>query len=164
MKIGSAFPLLLILVLSFLVASISSAAIAPQHGPSARGAGQFLEPGVGRWQFSFEAIANKNGRARGRAEFDNLTTQTQIDIRIDCLRVHTSEALITGIVLHSDDVDLPKGTNVEFAAVDGDLVSATFPDIITPVFPNSDPEGGCQNASPPLTMFQLPRDAIQIEP
>ena len=87
------FPLLVILILAAIVATTStSAAIVPEHGPSAFGAGQFRFPSqsgdrIEFWRFSFEAIANKNGHTRGRAQFENLTAQTQVVVRINCLSV-----------------------------------------------------------------------------
>ena len=58
----STFPLLVILILAAVVATTSTpAAIVPENGPSAFGAGQFryLSPETARteiWSFSFEAI------------------------------------------------------------------------------------------------------------
>src|SRR5215211_1394798 len=89
MKTRSTFSLLVILILAALIATTStSAAIVPEHGPSASGAGffRFRDPQTERldlWSFSFEAISNKNGQTRGRAEFDNLAAQTQVVVRIN---------------------------------------------------------------------------------
>ncbi|HKV35621.1 MAG TPA: hypothetical protein VJP89_14895 [Pyrinomonadaceae bacterium] len=153
---------LLVLPLIILGPPKSSAVVFDQ-GPSARGAGGFTNisnsrPGV--YEFSFEAVGNKNGRAHGRAVFDNLTAQTHIEIRIQCLTVlDSSSASITGTVLHSTDPELPKGTRVVFAAVDS---IPPLSDIITLAFPS--PETGCDNFLFPLTLFLLDGDAIQIEP
>ena len=111
------------LVFSLLVATgvattQPSSVIAPQTGPAAFGQGEFSFNSE-LISFSFEAHANKKGHARGRAVFDNLSTQTQVVVKIDCLRIDSSEALITGTVLHSDDPDFPKLTDVIFAATDG---------------------------------------------
>lgn len=62
----SAFPLLVILILAALFATTPiSAAIVPEHGPSAFGSGlfRFQNPQSERtqlWSLSFEATANKN--------------------------------------------------------------------------------------------------------
>jgi len=61
------------------------------------------------------------------------------------------------LIIHSTDPDLPKGTDVVFAAADD------TPDIITLVFPIS-PDVSCENAPFPLTFFPLQGDAIQIQP
>jgi hypothetical protein len=112
------------------------------------------------YQFSFDAVGNKNGRAHGRAVFENLTAQTHIEIRIECLTVESGNASITGTILHSTDPELPKGTAVAFGAVDDR--DEPFLDIITPAFPA--PEPGCGNFLFPLTFFQMSGDAIQVEP
>lgn len=160
---SSLLPLLALSLIIFGPTKMSSASVFDQ-GPSARGAGVFtntspFRPGV--YEFSFEAIANKNGRAHGRAVFDNLTTQTHIEIKIDCLLVlETGDASISGTVLHSTEPELPKGTRVVFGAVDDR--DAPFSDIITPAFPS--PETGCDTFLFPLTFFQIDGDAIQVEP
>ncbi|HEU4835214.1 MAG TPA: hypothetical protein VFS90_12385 [Pyrinomonadaceae bacterium] len=163
----STFPPLVVLILSVIVATTSTpAAIVPAHGPSASGSGlfRFINPLTVRgemWRFTFEAFANKNDHARGRAQFDNLTAQTQVVVRINCLRVDSGFAIMSGIVLHSDDPNLPKLAEVLFAASDAEL--ATFPrfDSITPLF--SFPGLGCQDAQP-LTILPVQDGDIQIEP
>jgi hypothetical protein len=157
MRIRNSFsPLLLLLLLTTIATTQSSSAIAPEHGPSASGAGEFTF-NFEQWEFSFDAAANKNGHARGRAVFDNLSSQTQVVVKINCLRVNSFEAVMTGTVLHSDDPDLPKSTEVVFAATDG----LSF-DTITPLFAFSFPD--CNSAASPLTIFRLSGDAIQIQP
>lgn len=150
------------LLLSVLVAAIAattqpSSAIAPETGPAAFGQGEFT---FNREliSFSFEAHANKTTRARGRAVFDNLSTQTQVVVKIDCLRVDSVEALMTGTVLHSDDPDFPKSADVVFAALDGKGIQS---DLMTPLFINIFfPD--CNTGASPLTLFEV--DGIQIEP
>jgi len=142
MKIKTSLLSLLVVSLVIFGPTKSSSAIAQDKVPFARGAGEFVNtspfrPGV--YQFSFDAVGNKNGRAHGRAVFDNLTAQTHIEIRIE---------------------ELPKGTAVAFGAVDDR--DEPFLDIITPAFPA--PEPGCGNFLFPLTFFQISGDAIQVEP
>ena len=156
MKIRTTFPMLLLLVVSAIATSQSSSAIAREHGPSVFGAGGFTF-NFEQWEFSFSVQSNKNGKARGRAIFENLSAETRVVVKIDCLRVDSSEALLIGTVLHSDDPDFPKSTNVIFAAIDGQVL-----DTITPLFVSPFPD--CDTAAPPLTMFQLSGDAIQIQP
>lgn len=167
MNIKRIFPPLLILSFLIFESTQTSSATVPDQGPSVTGAGEFFNSGPNRpglYEFSLDASANQNGRAHGRAVFDNLTAQTHIEIKIDCMRVGSSEADMRGTILHSTDPQLPKGTDVVFAVVDGNLVSPFFPDIITLVFPNFFPEKGCENFPVPLTMFNLDRDSIQIQP
>lgn len=172
----STFPLLVILILAAVVATTSTpAAIVPENGPSAFGAGQFryLSPETARteiWSFSFEAIANKNGQTRGRAHFENLTAQKQIVVRINCLSVQSSSvqsgiilyAGMTGKVLHSDYPDLPKSTTVAFAAIDGPF-SIFGTNNITPVFEFPFPELDCSYAQP-LTILAVENGDIVIQP
>lgn len=174
MKPTSTFTSLVILILAAIVATTStSAAIVPKHGPSAFGAGQFRFPSqsgdrIEFWRFSFEAIANKNGHTRGRAQFDNLTTQTQVVVRINCLRIveglFAPRAVISGTVLHSNDPDLPKLQDVLFAASDGPLLPSFTSDTITPLFPLFPFDGqpvNCQDVEP-LTILAVEDGDIQI--
>ena len=152
----------LFVVFSLLLASsvaTTQPSSAMETGPAAFGHGEFQFFGD-RISFSFEAHANEKRHARGRAVFDNLTTQTQVIVKIDCLRVVAFDALMTGTVLHSDDPSFPKSTNVVFDAFDG---RGGFPDTMTPLFANP-PFQDCKdpNASPPLTFFQV--DDIVVQP
>jgi hypothetical protein len=171
----SLFPVLVSLMLAAMVATTStSGANMAEHGPSAFGAGQFryISPRTERqelWSFSFEAIANKNGQTRGRAQFKNLTTQVELVVRINCLSVSslfdTTVAVIGGSVLHSGDTDLPKLENVIFAASDGPLLLGSSADTITPLFPLPPFEGvaDCHDAAP-LTFLPVQEGDIEIQP
>ena len=130
-------PLLISLILVLVVTTQPSSAIAPDHGPSASGAGGFsffngLRTEV--FSYSFDARANKNDHATGQAQFDNLTDQTQVVVKINCLDVSGGVAVMTGRVQHSDDPDFPKSTNVIFAATDFELFPFFGGDTITPLF------------------------------
>lgn len=169
----SMFPPLVILILAAIVATTSTAAaIVPKHGPSAFGAGlfRFRNPRTERtetWSFSFEAVANKNDQTRGRAQFDNLTSQTQVVVRINCLSVasnlDSAFAVISGSVLHSDDPDLPKLEKVIFAASDGPLLPNSSSDTITPLFPLPPFAGQDCHDTQPLTILPVEEGDIQIE-
>jgi hypothetical protein len=151
-------PLLLSMLIATIVATTQpSSAIAPESGSFAFGEGGFSFNSE-LISFSFEAHANKKGHARGRAVFDNLSTQTQVVVKIDCLRIDGFDALITGTVLHSDDPDFPKSADVIFAASDGRGIRA---DTMTPLFISPFPDCNT-DASSPLTIFQAGN--IQIEP
>ena len=173
MKSRSTFPPLVILILAAILATTStSAAIVPEHGPSASGAGlfSFQNPQTGRteiWSFSFEAIANQNRQARGRAQFDNLTAQTRVVVRINCLSassgINSAIAVMSGNVLHSDDPALPKLQNVIFAASDGPLLPSSSSDTITPLFPLFPfAEQDCHDTQP-LTILPVENGDIQIQ-
>ena len=148
------------LVFILLVATSSTTqplrVIQPKTGPSAFGQGEFSFNNE-LISFSFEARANQKRHARGRAVFDNLSTQTQVIVRIDCLRVDGFEALMTGTVLHSNDPDFPKLTDVIFAAFDGQGIRS---DAITPLFISPFPD--CNTGAPPLTIFEV--DDIVVQP
>jgi len=171
MKIRNTFPLLVILILATVIATTStSAAIVPQHGPSASGSGlfRFRNPQTERinvWSFSFEANSNKKGQTRGRAQFDNLTAGTQVVVRINCLSVSsalgTDFASMGGTVLHSNDPGLPKLQDVIFAATDGPLLFGT--DTITPVFPLEFAGLDCHDTQP-LTILPVEDGDIEIQP
>ena len=154
-------PIFLSLVFSlFVVTSVAttqpSSAIEPKTGPAAFGQGEFTFNNE-LISFKFEAQANQKNHARGRAVFDNLSTQSQVVVKIDCLRVDSFEALITGTVLHSDDPDFPKLTDVIFAASDGQGIR---PDTATPLFVSPFPD--CNTGASPLTIFEV--DNIVIQP
>lgn len=169
----STFPPLVILILAALVATTStSAAIAPEHGPSAFGAGLFRfrnqqSERTELWSFSFEATANKNGQTRGRAQFNNLTAQTQVVVRINCLSVSSglgiAFAVMSGRVLHSDDPDLPKLQKVIFAATDGPLLPPSSSDTITPLFAFPFADEDCHDTQP-LTILPVEDGDIEIQP
>ena len=173
MNIRSTFPPLLILIVATLfVTTEPTSAIAPDHGPSAFGQGSFdFFNGVRteHWGFSFEATANKNDRARGRAVFnilDNLT-QTEVVVKIDCMNVSSfsgsGTASMLGTVLHSDDPGFPKGAQVVFAAEDNSGSAIFRQDIMTPIFVVEGFDVDCHEIPQPLTMFQV-GDAITIVP
>jgi len=166
-------PLLVILILAAIIATTStSAAIVPEHGPSAFGAGQFRFPNqsgdrIEFWRFSFEAIANKNGHTRGRAEFENLTAQTQVAVRINCLSVgidfDRAFAVMSGTVLHSDDPALPKLETVIFVATDAPLLPTSGADTISPPFLLPPFFGENCHDTQPLTMLPVENGDIQIQ-
>ena len=176
MKRQSTFPALIILtfILAAIFVSTSPlAATVSEHGPSASGAGRFRfrNPQTGLteiWSFSFEALANKNGQTRGRAQFDNLTAGTQVTVRINCLSVslgiNAVVASIGGRVLHSDEPDLPKSQNVIFAASDGPLLPTSTSDTITPLFPLFPFAGHDCHDTQPLTILPVEDGDIQIQP
>lgn len=171
MKSRNTFPPVAVLFFAtLLVTAAPPAAVRPDHGPSAVGAGLFrFRNFIGQtelWSFSFEAIANKTGQTRGQAQFDNLTAQTHLVVRINCLSVtagiNSSYAVIGGRVLHSDDPNLPKLENVLFAASDGPLPPIASSDTITPPFPFPFTDHDCHDTQP-LTILAVEDGDIQIQ-
>lgn len=135
------------------------------RGPAARGAGEFsvfVEPRTRNFQYSFDVQANEGGHAHGLAEFDNLSDGTKVVVKVKCLQVNDSDAIMTGFVLHSDDPNFPIHSNVLFAAVDSDLFPQLGSDLITPLF--LFPDADCRTTATPLTLLRQPPEAIQIEP
>ena len=170
MKIRTTFSLLLLSLVITFIATQPSSAVVPDHGASAFGQGSFsFFNGLRteQWGYSFDAVANKNGQARGRAIFDILEnfTPTHVVVKINCLEVIGSQgsatAFITGTVLHSDDPEFPKHANVLFGAEDNNDSPIFHQDIITRLFVF---EGDCHDGAFPLTFFNQPLDAIHIEP
>ena len=151
---------LFILLLATIVATTQpSSAIAPDKGPNASGEGEvtfLLLTEVDRVDFSFNVKVNKNGKAKGWARFDNLSTQTQVVVKIDCAIITSFVAQMSGTVQHSDDPAFPKDANVAFTATDS---HPGFGDSITPlvVTPSSDCE-------PVLGLRPLVFGDIRIEP
>jgi hypothetical protein len=162
MKVASPLISLIIIVLA---ATQPSSAIAPDRGPSASGFGGFSVFNGLRtetFSYSFDARANKNDHATGRAEFDNLTTQTQVVVKINCLNVDGGIAIMTGRVQHSDDPGFPKSTNVIFAATDFELFPFFGGDTITPLFVTPTEDFDCHDGEP-LTILPAGGD-IEIQP
>jgi hypothetical protein len=157
--------LLTSLIIIVVATTQPSSAIAPEHGPSATGNGGFHFFNGFRsdsFSFSFDARSNKNGNATGRAQFDNLTEQTEVVVKIDCLDVDGGIAVMSGRVLHSDDPDLPKSTHVIFAATDFALFPFFGSDTITPLFAIPQ-EFTCHDGGP-LTILPVEGGGIHIQP
>ena len=144
-------PLLISLIITLVATTQPSAAIAPERGSSASGNGAFsFFNGVRTesFSYSFDGRANKNDHASGLAEFDNLTAQTQVVVKINCLNVDGGVAVMSGRVQHSDDPNFPKSTNVIFAATDFELFPFFGGDTITPLFVTPTPDFDCHDGQP----------------
>jgi len=163
-----AFLVLFFLTIVLTTTRPSSALTSPDR-PTAFGEGEFtfrnmLHDRIESWAFSFDATVNKNGKGKGRAQFDNLTAQTGVEIKLDCVSIFTSEAVMSGKVLHSDDPDFPKGVEVIFAAVDGSQVPVPFfPDQITPIFSLEGLGFDC-TAGGPLTILPVLNGDVVVQP
>jgi hypothetical protein len=172
MKMLRAVPTLLVLLLTTTIATTQpSSATAPDNGPRAFGQGEFFHiVRFETWRFSFDVTANKKGHARGRATFDIVKggTETQVVVRIDCLKVETfggsASAILSGTVLHSDNPDFPKGTGVFFNADDNSGLPTIQADLIAPLFVTELFGNDCQDLGHLLTVFFISPNAITIEP
>jgi hypothetical protein len=163
MTIPSIFTPLVILLLAATIATTgTSPAIAPDSGSSAFGEGQFTFQQE-QVNFSFDVKANKNGKGNGWAQFDNLSAQMHVVVRINCANIGSFSAVMTGKVQHSDDSDFPKLANVIFAATDGSRLPFPRADDITPLFVTGSPGIDCHETSP-LTILPLNFGDIQVEP
>ena len=148
-----------------------SSAFSSADRPSAFGEGQFTFLDLSSFPFhtetvafSFSATVNKNGKGKGRAQFDYLRTQTQVVVKLECVSIFTSDAVMSGKVLHSDNPNFPKGVDVIFAATDGSQVPVPFfRDRITPIFQL--PDGfDCAKSGGPLTILPLDAGDIVVQP
>jgi len=172
MKLRPTFPTLLGLLLATTIATTQpSSATALDHGPTAFGQGEFFNI-VRRetWRFSFDATANKNGQARGRATFNIVDglVETQVVVRIDCLNAEAFEgggsAIMSGTILHSDNPDFPKRTGVFFNADDNSGFPLIRSDLISPLFVTNFFGSDCHDVGHLLTVFPVSPDAITIQP
>ena len=154
MNIKTSFSLL---ILSLVVASIVTVkpSLAVQTGePTASGNGEFnffnqLRNRVDIIDFSFDSMLMKNGKTRGRALFDNLTTQTSVDVKLNCMAISAADAVMSGTVQRSTDPDFPFGANVIFAVTDGDNVPIPgFGDRITPLTLTPSADFDCNDGAP----------------
>ena len=162
--------LVITLLIAVFTSSQPSSATKPDTGPSIFGEGTFtfMNPIAMRtehFEFSFEATVNKNGKGKGHAQFNNLTTQTEIKIKLDCVTLSQADAVMSGRVQQSDDPDFPKHMRVVFAAIDGTQIPVPFADRITPIFGASifpDLENDC--TAGPLTILLLDSGNIVVQP
>lgn len=158
---------ILLLLTTTLMATTPSSALTKRDLSSAFGEGTFSFPKAfttEHWAFSFFATENKNGKGKGRAEFENLITQTRVEIKLNCVNIGGFEAVMSGRVQHSDDPDFPKGVNVIFAAIDGSQVPVPFfRDRITPIFTFEGFDFDCTTGGP-LTILLLDSGDIVIQP
>lgn len=155
--------LVVLVLLAISTGTQPSAAFTPPDDPSTFGDGFFTFNNE-QYHFSFEATMKKPGKGHGSALFENLTAQTQVEVKIKCASIGGSEASLSGKVQDSNDPDFPKGVTVIFAATDGDLVPVPFfPDKITPIFIFPEEFGDCTTTSP-LTIFNVEGGSIVIQP
>ncbi len=127
------------LLVVFLIATL--AATTERASPlafvsSASGEGTFLFQQE-EYAFSFTATATSSSSTSGKgtAQFDNLTAQTSVTVKFNCVKIVGSEAVMSGKVVETTDSDFPKNSNVVFGLIDGALSPIPFfVDRITPLF------------------------------
>jgi hypothetical protein len=121
--------LFILLLVTIVATTQPSSAIVPDKGPSASGKGR-VTFSAGQIDFSFHAKENKNGKENGLAQFDNLSAQTHVVVKINCVNITPFVGTMSGTVLHSDDPAFPKDATVIFTATDN---HPGFGDSITPL-------------------------------
>jgi hypothetical protein len=129
------FTILFLFVLISISATTERTSALTAFVPSATGEGSFLFSDE-EWAFSFNATVNGSGTSgKGTAQFDNLTAQTSVSVKINCVKIVGAEAVISGKVVDTTDSDYPKNSNVLFGLIDGSLSPVPFfVDRITPLF------------------------------
>lgn len=168
MKIRRNFPplagisVLAVILITSLASTQPASALAPESGPSARGAGDISLPQSETIRYSFDVRSNRDGHASGLAEFDNLTDGTDVVVKVKCLEVNSVDAVMTGFVLHSSDPNFPLHSNVIFGAADTDSIPEVGADFITLI--SLFPAGDCHSGVTPMPRIKQLPDAIQIEP
>jgi hypothetical protein len=169
MNIKHVFAFAVFVVLTIVLTTTRPASALPSADKSiAFGEGEFTFVNVfpGHTEpiaFSFTATENKNGNGKGRAIFEYRRTGTRVEVKLNCVSITDSEAVMSGRVQHSDNPDFPKGVDVIFAAVDGSRVPVPFfRDRITPIFTFPD-EFDCTGGGP-LTILLLESGDIVVQP
>lgn len=163
MNIKRLFILFVVVLLTAVFATTHrSAPLTPPDGPSAFGEGTFNFGGENH--FFFTATVNKHGKGKGRAVFENLATQTRVEVKLDCVLIESSVAIMSGKVQHSNDPNLPKRDYVIFAAGDQTHAPFFFGDSITPLFSTLGSGFDCSNSGGPLTILQLSSGDIVVQP
>lgn len=128
------FTLLAVFLLATLVTTSGPSAAAAADASTASGSGSFFH--LEEVAFSFNATVNAGTTSgKGTAQFDYLGSQTQVSVRLNCVKIIGSEVTMSGKVVESDDPDFPKNSNVVFGAIDGAISPIPFfVDRITPLF------------------------------
>jgi hypothetical protein len=99
---------------------------------AATGSGHTIVAGELR-TFSFTAWTDADGVASGTAQVDNRAINEKFQLRVDCLRVAGSFAIVSGVITRHTDVQAIGLTGI-FAAQDSGEGLAVPPDLITQVF------------------------------
>lgn len=132
MNAKTVFTLLVVFLLATLASTnVRSAAMADS---TAAGLGSFFFGGE-EVAFSFDAMSSGGTAGKGTAQFDYLGSQTTVLVKLNCVKIDGSEAVMSGKVVETSNPDFPKNANVVFGAIDGSLSPIPFfVDRITPLF------------------------------
>lgn len=131
-----------IIVFSVVLAAIvaASSAAAENVTQSATGSGQleFTTDGVTALRtFAFEATMASDGSVTGQAQIDNRSVPGRLHIKIDCLNVIGTSAVMSGTITSSTEAGVPAGASSIFAVQDNGEGAGSAPDRITQQFANS---------------------------
>jgi hypothetical protein len=122
------------------VLMVVSSAAAGTVVSAATGSGQFeitSDAGVTALRtFSFEASKSSDGTATGEAEFKNRATGAKVHIRIDCLNVIGSVAVMSGVATFASGPGNAVGDAEIFAVQDNGQGADAPPDGVTRAFAN----------------------------
>jgi hypothetical protein len=135
MSTKTVFTILVVFLLASITATTERTSALSAFVSTASGEGTFLFQQE-EWAFSFSATVNGSSTSgKGTAQFDNLSAQTSVSVKINCVKIAGAEAVISGKVVDTTDSDYPKNSNVLFGMIDGSLSPIPFfADRITPLF------------------------------
>jgi len=157
------------MLLAMLTASIAlSAHVLPVRGAggaviaSTTGSGQTIVSGELR-TFSFFARMDATGVATGMAQVDNRAIGEMFQLKIDCLAVFGSIAIVSGVITRHTDIHAIGLTGI-FAVEDAGEGSAAPPDLVTQVFFFRPGAVTCVDLGPAdAAPFLIPIDAGNIQ-
>jgi hypothetical protein len=129
---------------------------------STTGSGQTIVSGELR-TFSFFARMDANGVAAGMAQVDNRAIGEMFQLKIDCLAVFGSIAIVSGVITRHTDIHAIGLTGI-FAVEDAGEGSAASPDLVTQVFFFRPGAVTCVDLGPAdAAPFLIPIDAGNIQ-
>ncbi len=135
MNARTVFTLLVVFLIATLATTTQRAAPLA-FVSSASGSGSFVFQQE-EFAFSFDATATSSSSTSGKgtAVFDNLNNQTSVTVKLNCVKIVGSEAVMSGKVVETTNSAFPRNSNVVFGAIDGALSPMPFfADRVTPLF------------------------------
>jgi hypothetical protein len=142
--------------------------VLPVHGAagaviaSASGSGHTTVAGQLR-SFSFSARMDPAGVATGMAQVDNRAINEMFQLRLDCMKVAGSIAIVSGTITRHTDIHAIGLTGI-FAVEDAGEGSAAPPDLVTQVFFFRPGAVTCVDLGPAdAAPFLIPIDAGNIQ-
>jgi len=129
---------------------------------STTGSGQTTVGGELR-TFSFAARMDADGVATGMAQVDNRAINEMFQLRVDCINVVGSIAIVSGVITRHTDPHAIGLTGI-FAAQDSGEGAAAPPDLVTQVFFFRPGVVSCDDLRPPdAAPFLVPIDAGNVQ-